>query len=451
MNFSILPNELAHAILVAAVKVRGAKRALRLRLVSQSWSIAILHAIFESGILDDPELRPWYAPIWPRYLAYRVMHVEKPLTRPLLIIRRVAERVLAFRGGENSDDTLRNCVSELCQLVPRVNRCSPDYAKWLLPTRPAELRTLAESIVEDDEDFKQTLLTAAAWTNEVEFVKELLPRVQECHYLISQDGVHEMNPILGYPLDVAAFKGNTEVVRILLKDIALSDEDDLGRSSALEYAGEGNQLGTLELCLEPEYTEYDMFLATALESTTSTEVFERLFGIAKDFINKEHGRPGFPDFVNTSFLPGMFRHAVQHGAVPLTEHLITLGLSPDGDWIDDGQRGRPDLVSVAAERGHYDMVAYLLEKGFRVGSDSIKAAAKHGNRRIVRLLLDHGVQDVDGWESALTHAAERENEPVFRLLMESGATIDQNTKGKVLQMAGEQGLESIAKLVKEYI
>jgi len=184
-GFPILPIEISRLILLEAVKTRGLKRALRLRFVSRSWNREALEAIFESGILDahvDLER----ALIWPKYLTYRVLRNGQPLCWQLRTLRRVAERVQAFRGDDRSHDALRQCVFEMCQFIPKHNRDARPCRYWLkTPERD-------ENINENDEIFKQTLLSAAVVVNDIDLVNEMILVLQDSPYLISADGSEEI-------------------------------------------------------------------------------------------------------------------------------------------------------------------------------------------------------------------------------------------------------------------
>lgn len=176
-GFPTLPIEIARLILVQAVRVRGIKRAARLRFVSQSWNREVTEVIFQSGILDDLQtLR--CSPLWPRYLTYKTMHQGTPLSRQLCIIRRVAERVLLFRGEGSSEDALGTYIFEIFQLCQ-------DLCCFHL-----HITEQMESLEDSDEDFKEALLAAAACTNDIALVKQLLPAMQDCLYMIAQDGWH---------------------------------------------------------------------------------------------------------------------------------------------------------------------------------------------------------------------------------------------------------------------
>lgn len=185
MSFSSLPREIVHEVLVAAVKVRGLKRATRLRYVDRFWNVAVMEAIFASGILDDYS---YISSFWPRYLAYRVLSKPASLSKPLRVIRQVAERLVSYRSDatDYDEDAVRECVTEICEIP-----CHMYSNLSMLDAQLTDQNTPAEDLDLDDEQFKQTLMSAAAWTNELALVQELLPSFENCRYLLCQDGHSE--------------------------------------------------------------------------------------------------------------------------------------------------------------------------------------------------------------------------------------------------------------------
>lgn len=187
-GFPSLPVEIARQILIEAVKARGIKRAFRLRFVSKSWDREAIDAIFQSGILDCEE-RLFISAFWPNYLTFTILRRRRPLSRALRIIRQVAEHVLAFRGESNSIDALGQCISQLCRLASECNRGGTNYAMCVKV--PEQTEASIDPIEDSDDDFLEALLAAAAGTNENALAKQLLLRMHDRLYLITQDGMHE--------------------------------------------------------------------------------------------------------------------------------------------------------------------------------------------------------------------------------------------------------------------
>ncbi len=183
MSLSALPTEIFHAILIAAVKVRSVKRATRLRYVSKLWSAAVLEAIYASGILDSEKICS--STMW-HYVAYRTLRQPGRLSRPLRIIREVTERLVAHRNPDVicTDDAVRDCVFEICSRHPE----GRDRRLVLGDNWSQETDIPIQSIDEEDDDFKQALMAAAVWTNEVELVQNLLPSFKNCMYLLCEAG-----------------------------------------------------------------------------------------------------------------------------------------------------------------------------------------------------------------------------------------------------------------------
>jgi hypothetical protein len=101
-----LPLEISRQILIDAVKVRGIRRAARLRLVCRSWKKEVSDAICRSGILDEEEDLD-SSPFWFDDLTFKTLRKGAQLSRPLQTIRRVAECLLIHNGrGKNEPEAL---------------------------------------------------------------------------------------------------------------------------------------------------------------------------------------------------------------------------------------------------------------------------------------------------------------------------------------------------------
>ncbi|GKT58224.1 NACHT and ankyrin domain-containing protein [Colletotrichum tofieldiae] len=178
-GFPPMPAEIVRLISIEAVRVRGAKRAVRLRLVNRSWNREVMEALFESGISDSfGSLGPVF---WPKHLMHKLRQRENLLSRPLRLIRRAAQHVVAFRSGEpnyENHDAVQEYLWEICQLSEDCNVLGPCWPSIF------EVPEQMDPIQDSDEDFKQTLLAAAAATNDLALVRELLPLMQGCVHLI---------------------------------------------------------------------------------------------------------------------------------------------------------------------------------------------------------------------------------------------------------------------------
>ena len=106
----------------------------------------------------------------------------------------------------------------------------------------------------------------------------------------------------------------------------------------------------------------------------------------------------------------------------------------DGEDIDQRNSEGQSALLAAAKGKHWDVVDYLLDEGASVEGDVFVDAAVSGNVKLVRSLLDRGV-DVDSTDwlgnTALIKVVQRHDGyygdgPVVlvRLLLESGANVD---------------------------
>lgn len=185
-----VPPEIIRLIFLHAVQARCLKRAMRLRLVSRSWNLEATEALLECDMSDNRPMRNPVLPFWPMYLMRQLRRREGEgmSSRPLRILRQVAQRIVAFRtrAQETDHDTSKQLVEgyvwEICQVDPRCTR----IPYWLdSPWRKLEH---VEPIMDSDLEFKQAMLAAAAITNDIAFVQELLPSFRDFPGLIYQNG-----------------------------------------------------------------------------------------------------------------------------------------------------------------------------------------------------------------------------------------------------------------------
>lgn len=211
-------------------------------------------------------------------------------------------------------------------------------------------------------------------------------------------------------------KGNVEMTRLILEHLRGAMEVDKEKrgeayDSILQHAAKGNQIGTIEIGLE--YARCTWRLEGALMGTTSLDIFKYLLKFGEE--HQLHPAVNYRR---------LFIFAAFNGDLPVTRYIFEeCGLSKDTRRISAGAHWN-NLIHEVAERGHYDVVEYLLEVGAVIGGDTIVAAAQHGSQRLVRLLLDKSTWCTRALKDALLSALERENDSVVRLLMEHGVSLD---------------------------
>ncbi|KAK8081082.1 hypothetical protein PG997_008900 [Apiospora hydei] len=441
-GFPTLPIEVARMILIETVKARGLRRAARLRFVSRCWKREVTDAIIDSGVLDGHwELT--LSPFWPEYLMRHLMRTHRPLSRALRLLRLAAECVVAFRRSGNTMDSssddhsaVRQYLWEICQTHQRKRSWFTHQSLFLfLVSEPIT------PIHDTDEDFKLVLLAAASATNDVALVEQLLPTISEdCTRLFFSNTPPRCSPIvghIGHPLEVAAFRGHVEVVRLLLGAVREPSLLKKARDAVLVHAAEGNQMETLELGLLPRYGSYDQALVIALKFTSSPDIFERVFSLCKDHSAEDLSADeplGMAMRAPTVDLDDCLRWAAMRGHLIMTQRLSVGG-----------------LVSMAAEYGHTEVVAFLLERGLEYDPASLSWAAGYGNADCVRFLLERGAADrTDSMDQALVKAVKKENEPVVRLLLEWDNPPDKEAWQGALDAAEEQGLSSMISVLNGY-
>ncbi|KAI0180096.1 ankyrin [Hypoxylon sp. FL1284] len=458
MGFAHIPNEVIRLILISAVRVRGCKRAVRLRLVSRAWNVAVEDAIFASGILDeDDQISSLYQNLdyvdfafWQRYLVYRALHNTKPCTVQLSTIREVAERIVEVRGNDPGDDTqgaLRECVSELCHAVllfrgwhRSLEACLASEAQHIVP-------------LHEDPDLSQhAFMTAAAYMNDTDLARQLLSSDTNCQPQCSN--VQQVLGVLVGPYPIAAYKGNLDFIALLDTNKPESPSQDKQlRALLVCNALAGNQMSVLDHVLGPSFSsaspdlmQWRRPLLEGLSRTTSVDVFKRCFEIVQNVLQYPSGP--YNGIYRQEWLINHFGRAAKRGAVPLMEYLVGLGAPVDGAFPDDDSEfARP--ISLAALSGQEAAVKWLLDQGARLDR-SLQAAVARGSRRVVHMLLDHGAAtDRDAVRKALVEAVKRENPDLFRLLVRRGAVLDGRTMNEALRCAKKEQLESMVGFLKE--
>ncbi|KAI1745414.1 hypothetical protein F4680DRAFT_465380 [Xylaria scruposa] len=438
MPFSTLPPEMVYQIILHAVKERGIKRAGRLRYVSKSWDATVLDAICVSGVLDAIYVsRVWDRRVIPncpyisRYFAQRIMGRPQTLCT-LRIIRQVAARIISHRnkGRDDGDsyDALRDCVFDLCRLWIEFKSPCLDY--WFRCEK-----SLTQPFDENDERFLQALLAAAAWTNEVALVHELLPFFRDSPHMISlrPGDPTTFSPVFGYPIPMAARRGHNEIMSLLIDAVITNGfRDHFVLGEALWSAVRGNQLSTVELILKPqlilESGFYNSCLHHGLRHTADINIFKRLAPIARG-----------QDFW---ILSRWVCDAASNGNLAILKHLIEEEGAKPTEWEWP--------LEEAARNGRMDALVYLLRKGFPLRPGLPLSAAKSRNPDVMRVIIEAGTQQNTYLEPgpALVTATERENDRVVRLLLRcEHVKINDEYKARALQRAEELGLESMAEML----
>ncbi|KAI1771300.1 ankyrin [Hypoxylon cercidicola] len=461
MPFSDLPNEVIHLILGPAVRARGLKRAVRLRLVNRVWNVAVEDAIFASGVLDEDNqinrvLRDVDFAFWHRYLVYRALHNRKPSSTRLALIRQVAERIAEIRGHDlhDSQEILRECVDELCRAV-LVFREVYGHLETYVASK-------AEPNVQLDEgssEFQRALMTAAAYMNDLDLGRQLLPLRPDPALRSDCPPANNAKTqyTLGFffdPYTMAAYRGNLDFISLLLENEPETTIYGNAHRLTITYnAIWGSRIGVLDQALGPsfgagtsDFMELRQSLVSGLSHIPSIDVFKRCFDLVQDSLQYPC-RP-YNGIYRQKWLSERFHRAAECGAVPVMEYLAELGTPVDGH-LSDEEDEFSSPISLAAFNGHENAVKWLLGRGANLAR-SLHAAVTHGSRRIVQVLLDHGaMNDTCAVQKALLETVKTENEGLFRFLVEQGAVLDKATIIKAIGIAEKEQLESMVEFLRE--
>lgn len=442
MNISELPPEVFSDILVEAVRIRGLKRALRLRLVaSRCWHLSrndntvtdcrlesfnegLVGALYISNLIgkDHNELStlmwPWLRPYFERRLLERR---TKELPR-LHTIRTIAEILVTTRGGDLTYEVL---AAQLLQLSARDGR----------RLRQLFLRSLPVEAF----DFPTFVFIAAAYAHDASLVNEL-------------SGAYFQSPndtAFGDPFEAALRANNHDIITLLLaspsseahflKAVALHGRADVLKvvlqrecNSINSWLGESHQLDLRRL-------------ATILR-TPSVELFEVM---VQEISSRRLAT------LSVELLSGLLHCATGRGWANMVAHLIKRGVPSDEMsrsvklhplatackagyddvvqiLLDNGAIFRGPEIRYAAQHGHTSTVSILLKSQSEPNpvftEGCLYAAARKGYADVVRLLLDFGVDPNDGKPAPLLGAVQSEHTGIVRLLVGKGARICQTLR-----------------------
>lgn len=305
------------------------------------------------------------------------------------------------------------------------------------------------------ETFSSRYKTARIWYTKTAPMKTGLPVADARRTLTEKLTKHSR--VLGYPLDIAAFQGHVEILRMLLGVEKNPRDLFYARQDGVSFANAGNKVASLDACLDQRYEGHQPGLVETLKETKRVPIFDRLYRVCKDTLTNGSRNPWEPKLdkaqTQVKLLTEHFYSAASYGELASMEHLVQFGARP----VPKDRRGEKDgqyctRICSVAECGHADILAYLLDTGAAdIGPCSLEAACRHGNPDVVKMLLDHGVKDGYKPGSALLASVQRENEAVVRLLLERDALLDQDQLRKALHAAEEEGILSMAKMLQEYI
>ncbi|KAI0148440.1 ankyrin [Xylariaceae sp. FL1272] len=464
MSYSQIPNEILDCILVLAVRVRGAKRATRLRLVSRRWNAATERALFYSGILDDPyclsisgrfSTSGAILSFWQRYLTFKALHRDRLQASCMGIIIRAAKFVVeARKTSGDTDQSVKDLVSKMSQAVVKFSNPYVFTRAYLSPEPDPARRLCAHPKVEGV--CQPTVIALAALIEDVALLGRLRRRGPDKKMVEGTAvGFSSRCGVLPDLYEIAANFGSTKILSWLLQHDP--DSQSLGRDrSLITWAMRGNQKEVLELALgptfsaeSPDFVKLRSTLVSGLQFTTSLDIFRsciKLLGVTHFRLIWAQADP--MDHLETVFLK-RFLDAAGRGSVPMMEYLYQLGTPIDQALDSDADDTHP--IRQAAIHGHADAVKWLLKNGADV-TCSLPAAVLSGSERIVQLLIEHdALDDTTMVQRAFLMAIDQENESIFRLLVAHGAWPNEATISRALALTKAKRLESMYSFLQDYL
>ncbi len=254
------------------------------------------------------------------------------------------------------------------------------------------------------------------------------------------------------PLHIAAEKGCTETVELLLKEGADINAENSDGQTPLHEAVWNGYTETVKLLLDKKanVNTKDNYGKTALDyaSERSHNDSERshndIVGILIQRIRQQKNSQNLLD-------------ALKRGDKEAVEILLELG--PNEIDINDEECGVTPL-HLASSIGYIDIIRMLLEKGADInaqdnyGQTPLYYASGQNNVEIVRMLLEGGAdieaKDKSG-ETVLYQAVRSKNAEMIELLLNRGADIEakDNSGETALDLAARYEYHDIAVMLKQ--
>ncbi|PGH00841.1 hypothetical protein AJ79_08093 [Helicocarpus griseus UAMH5409] len=463
---SKLPSELCGLVLEHLVLIEGFPRAVGLRLVSKWFEREITRAILATSVLLR-EKRTWYR--------YRC--------RDFWASNQLQHMILSDGGGDNYlisviRHSVKTLLLESCQEPTLRGDEGAKYAvslseaavfyfygRRLLDILQYGKAANVETGISQTPDAALHILCAAAYVGHTQLVESLLKQGTDCNL---------KSDVFGRPLCLAAFRGNIDIVKLLLAAGAkpqayLRRPDNFNWHSnprmamidlpetPLQAAAYGGKDEIVKELMQPKYdiplsgVDYNQAVICALRAG-HVAIAERLID-GRD-LSKQY--PG----INPDVFEWALIEACREGVPDSITMCLNRGASANSDSVE-----AVPCLSFAAVSGSEDAVRILLENGAdpnkRARSTPLAKAASAGHLGVVKLLLEYGAErnKVPRMQWPVMKAAAGGHEQVVRYLVENGCLIvgDEKYKGyswtfvgqKAYERALENGHTSVAEALLE--
>ena len=392
--------------------------------------------------------------IVPKYLESRSLAGSEDIDQLLTAIRCTAKS-LVVGDGVDSQHTWNDNISALCQaatthlsykvvlrlLHPKKHGIDPypwnhlNFDPWS-PYKPPSSNTKLEDEVD--------AFVGAAYIGNIVKVHEALSSCSD---------VQRGSRTFGYPLQCAGAEGHKDIVIMLLehgvkglRDVPSRRYGPIGFGTPLQSACSGGREDIVRLVLDPKYKlsvsefEYydsalraargghlDIVMLLLQKGAPRTIAKQRLLDVVQ-----EASKHGQEDFV---------RNFVNHKPFTVEHFGVALRFA----------------LEAAAGYGHLDLVRLLLAQDAQGEYGNFWRpffiASRQGFERVVRLLLEHGV-DTTEWPSIISPAATAGQAHIVSFLLENQATLSPNGYGSdgvlALERASKGGHEAVVRLLKNH-
>ncbi|KAF6790763.1 hypothetical protein CSOJ01_14455 [Colletotrichum sojae] len=456
--FSKLPTELRDEILFRACLARGLTRALRLKLVCKDFYQAVDLALFKTRFLDKNfHLDLWYfrqdfgfVGLFQAYISFRIRSPPLPDDGRIADLRSICDWLA---DETQTDKTL---------VIDALSKAAIDHIGMATQSDYArrEGTRYNDNEILYHKSMEQARFGAATYLGHphlvTKFMQEGCCPTRDSHVLPS-------------PMFLAAWAGRADMLKLLQEHLPEIEEVERYQShggrfldfrakrgpGSIEGAAASGSLDMVQLAVfPPSRTQPDNFefdprqygrldtqprLSACVDRALSTGSLEIYRYISSFYDPEERIRRD---------LQKVWRH-LTYGHVDVVRYIVDQAVSiHGGEWLDTHHLWK------AATESQTEVVDLLLERWIKPSwvdrflEPAILAAANVGSLTIVRMLLDRGVTvDEERGRELLRLAVRREHVAMVRLLLDQGVC-DARFHADIIDMALEEGLESMADLLR---
>lgn len=383
--------------------------------------------------------------IVPKYLEFRCLAGSEDSNQLLTAIRRTA-KTLVLGDGENHQHTWNKTISALCQaatihlsymeVLRLLDRKKDGIDHWKF-YEPLSSNTRLEDEVD--------AFVGASYIGNTVKVHEAL---------LNCSDVQRGSRYFGYPLQCACREGHRDIVIMLLehgvkglRDLPDRRYGPVGFGAPLQSACSGGREDIVCLLLDPK-CKVDVSENEYFDSARRAARGGHL-DIVMLLLQK-----GAPRNIPKEYLGDLVCEASKHGQ----ENFVRNFVIHKPFTVEYFEVALKLALYEAANSGHLNIVQLLVVQDAKGEYGSLWApffgASRHGHERIVRLLLEHGVDTTEWRPSILTPAAAGGQAHIVSFLLENWATLSPKGYGAdgvlALERAMKKGHEAVVRVLNHH-